>query len=103
MTEDFVTYDQALALKRCGFDWPCDHSNPDCIAIPLWLAAKWLREVKGIDIEIRVWLVGNEREYRPYAMPPKSKDFIAYPPEKRYEQALSAGISAALELIEKGI
>lgn len=22
-TEDFVTYEQAVKLKKCGFDWPC--------------------------------------------------------------------------------
>ena len=79
----------------------CPFAKPICSAPTLWQAHKWLREKKGVDIEIRVWLVGVEREYRPYIMSPKHKDFIAYPPEKSYEQALTDGIAAALELIER--
>lgn len=71
-----------------------------CSAVPLWQAQKWLRDIRKIDIELRVWFVGDTREYRPYIMPPKKHDFIAYPPEKSYESALSAGIAAALELID---
>lgn len=125
-TTDYVSYPIALALKKAGFDWKCDsyydkacatddeywHTKreeaynwnglgSECqISAPtLWQAQKWLRE-KGIDIEIRVWIVGNEREYRPYIMPPKCRDFIAYPPKKLYESALSAGIEAALKLLD---
>lgn len=66
-------------------------------------AAAWMREVKEIDIEPRVWFVGNKREYRPYVMPPKCKDYIAYPPEDSYEKALESGISMALELLGKEV
>lgn len=77
--EDYVSYELALALKKCGFDEQCDHyytpnkthhivkSNalaPEitnnrfldeiddgcCTAVPLWQAQKWLREAKGIDV-----------------------------------------------------
>lgn len=120
---DYCSYELSLALKKAGFDEPCDMFYTDNIKIPcseikpfpkpknwnekegrfsvptLYQAQKWLRS-KGIDIEIRVWIVGNEREYRPYIMPPKCRDFIAYPPKKLYESALSAGIEAALELID---
>ncbi len=125
-TKDFVTYEQAVMLKECGFDWKTEHyyefeeptdtevvfkrtasCNPfnhntfaDSFSAPILdQAAKWLREVKGMDIEIRVWLVDKEREYRPYIMPPKCDDYIAFPPEKQYESALSAGIDAALKLL----
>lgn len=119
---DYCSYELSTALKAAGFDEPCRYLYGDgvlkrncskgnfnapreirledsyleiCSAPTLWQAQKWLRE-KGIDIEIRVWIVGNEREYRPYIMPPKCRDFIAYPPKKLYESALSAGIEAAL-------
>ena len=125
-TEDYVSYPLALALKKHGFDEPCRHHYdiedapegcywegcslhkknhnediPKFSAPTLWQVQKWLRDKRKIDIELRVWLVGDTREYRPYIMPPKKHDFIAYPPEKSYESALSAGIAAALELIEK--
>lgn len=124
--EDYCSYELALKLKECGFDEPCiaqwsvepdgkplllgstafvfnnaELKGRDVTAPLLYHAQKWLRS-KGIDIEIWIWIVGNEREYRPYIIPPKCNDFIAYPPEKEYEAALSAGIAAALELIKKG-
>lgn len=120
--KDFVSFETAKRLKEAGFDepchafyWTCDgefkdtknrcHTNSaSCEAMvtapTLWQAQKWLREKKGIDIEIRVWIVGNEREYRPDIMPPKKNDYIAYPPEKTYEQALQEGLRAAVELIK---
>lgn len=125
-TNDYVSYPLALSLKKAGFDEPCyfyytRKDAPDdhvwsttseeapidynrsvyagCSMPLLSQAQKWLRS-KGIDIEIRVWIVGNEREYRPYIMPPKCSDFIAYPPKKLYESALSAGIEAALKLLD---
>ena len=132
-TEDFCTYEQALALKKLGFRDKClyhynilnefvpnnfnaedetvtvddlyDSLNKDtlsdivCDVPTLAQAQKWFREVKGTDIEPRIWLVGGKREYRPYVMPPKCKDYIACPPKDTYELALSAGIDAALELL----
>ena len=126
MKEEYVTYTQAVKLKELGFDWKCicfyparytgirrncAHANFNSFEMALNSkyyemfsaprldqAQAWLREVKGIDIEPRVWLVENKREYRPYVMPPKCKDYIACPPEESYEKALSAGIDKALEL-----
>ena len=73
MNEDFVSYEQAVKLRECGFDEPCNsyydktcsnddeywHTtrgevynwnglNSECqISAPtLWQAQKWLREVK---------------------------------------------------------
>ena len=128
--EDYVSYPLALALKKAGFDWECDHyycafdneadvrfwsihpaQSQNGLRTPkgtvaadapsLAQAQKWLRDKRKIDIELQVWMVGDTREYRPYIMPPKKHDFIAHPPEMSYESALSAGIAAALELIEK--
>ncbi|MBD5326795.1 MAG: hypothetical protein HDS04_09015 [Bacteroides sp.] len=128
MKEEYVTYGQAVKLKELGFDWVCrdfypitgalgikrncSHANfnsfemsfdskyGEIFSAPrLNQAHAWLREIKGIDIEPRVWLVGGKREYRPYVMPPKCKDYIACPPEKSYEKALSAGIDEALVIL----
>lgn len=129
-TEDYVSYPIAVALKACGFDEPCDHyycafdnetdvrfwsihpaqsqngfTNPDGKVIAdapsLYAAQKWLREKKEIFVEVtsealhdwdffvmeldedaNVGVVRSERIY------------------SSYEQALSAGISAALKLIK---
>ncbi|MDE5886449.1 MAG: hypothetical protein K2H46_02555 [Muribaculaceae bacterium] len=128
MKEYYVSYEQAVALKRLGFaerttyeyteivedsgreEWDEDEQRMMFIEdinyypkLCLDQAAAWMRDCKVIDIEPRVWLVGNKREYRPYIMPPKCKDYIAYPPEESYEQALSAGIDKALELLGKEV
>ena len=121
MKEHYVSYEQAVKLKELGYKgksnayyWTEDkafeetnsivHKNSDTcqtvvIAPFLWQAQAWLRDVKGIDIEPRIWLVGGKREYRPYVMPPKCKDYIAYPPEDTYELALSAGLDCCIEIL----
>lgn len=86
-------------LLNCGYGKYPESYDPDIYFCYLCLAQKWLREVKGIDIEPRVWLVGGKREYRPYVMPPKCKDYIALPPEESYEKALSSGIDEALVIL----
>lgn len=79
--ETYVTFAQAQALKRLGFDWECDHYYAlgvydchllqvvggiaanfnqdkgecpiDCSAPALHIAAKWLREVKKLHVCVR--------------------------------------------------
>lgn len=130
-TKDYVSYPIALALKNHGFDWECDHvymrdrqskdkyefadwtvdsrnwnkrTRPQtAISAPtLSQAQKWLREVKKwhIIVEPRIW----EQQvydfklwhyYRGYENANRGFDYLSY------ESALSAGIAAALGLIEK--
>lgn len=79
-----------------------EEMGSDLITAPtMAVAARWLRETKGIDIELRVYIVGKCREYRPYVMPPKETDYIAYPPYPTYELALSTGIDETLKLLEE--
>lgn len=129
--EDYCSYELSKALKACGFDEPCltfydtnkelgraldtDNFNhlgetyqgewfTDTISAPtLWQAQKWLREKHKwhIVIEPRIW---EQQVYdyklwgfmRGYENTNRGFDYLSY------EQALSAGIAAALELIEKG-
>ncbi len=146
-TTDYVSYPLALALKKAGFDWECDHyytngyvndnpedisrvvklhsgrlynhnmvisSDGECVSAPfLSQAQKWLREEWGIHINVCI--------YSDYSTDADGKvcdrwdfwgfDLYAVSGGKQiedgdgeydsYEQALSAGIAAALELIEK--
>ncbi len=127
-TDDYVSYPLALALKKAGFDYPCyfyytRKDSPDdhvysttseeapidynrsvyagCSMPTLAQAQKWLREVKKwhIIVEPRIW----EQQvydfklwhyYRGYENANRGFDYLSY------ELALSAGIAAALELIE---
>lgn len=128
-TTDFVSYDLALKLKACGFDEPCEYyytskgrivfnkNNPSCAnnsfldeigneicsAVSLWHAQKWLREKKDwhIIVEPQIWesLTYEFKlwhKFRGYENANRGFYFSSY------ERALSAGISAALELIKKG-
>lgn len=121
--EDYVSFEQAKALKELGFDWECetfwdDEGSPrenqwvikrtrdyfftdyyeDCtIKRPtLAQAQKWLREVKGIDVLIDKPLDGG------YFYTLETADTIDTLSEKTatYEQALSDGIDKALELLK---
>lgn len=131
---DYVTYQQAKALKEAGFNEPCDHYyscddeskikhllvsaspsiwnwndgcecefvHPDCSAPTLWQAQKWLREVKGLAINV----TAHDGDFYSWSMTYLSicpDDIAPYAPGRTlhttYEDALSAGITAALGLI----
>lgn len=139
--EDYVSYELALKLKKCGFDEPCDHyyniefkndtnihysinrnynniGKRCCSAPLLYQAHKWLREVKNIIVDVSpdwdpedyclegyltgewyftVWKDGDRVycNFDPNAVEERIWMF------EKYEQALSAGIDSALELIEQ--
>ena len=130
-TEDYVSYPIALALKKAGFDEPCDHCyaktdeskhefvcmtvsrdynkprdgespflTPICSAVPLWQAQKWLREKWGIHVYPTLESV-NEVSYDCHIVCLRKEAFRVNKRYSSYESALSAGIAAALELIEK--
>ena len=118
--EDYVTYEQAVKLKELGFDWKCytfyhwdnwcglSHSGiyenhnmfKKCISAPtLSQAQKWLRE-KGIDITPIPVTRDDERKYR-WALDrlnPRLRDWTD-DIINNYEEALSAGIDRALQLL----
>ncbi|MDE6346441.1 MAG: hypothetical protein K2L55_07220 [Muribaculaceae bacterium] len=142
--EDYVSYPIALALKKAGFDWKCDHyytpeiysekyieypmllwektaiNSNDIIyegerfsAPTLWQAQKWLRE--KWDLHIDVFPAGDcsfdadghiceEWNYWNFDIMHVVSTRKIIESEERYdsfEEVLSAGIAAALELIEK--
>lgn len=127
MKEDYCDYELSKALKAAGFDEPCltfydankelgraldpDNFNhlgetyqgewfTDTISAPsLYTAQKWLREKWGIDVDVRTTKI-PKRKYG-YVVYDKTQHF-SHEEYYAYEQALSAGITAALELIKKG-
>lgn len=145
MNEDFVSYEQAVKLRECGFDWRChayytnDYINTDpeditrkvrfhrewyapydhnCVvgrtsAPTLWQAQKWLREVKGLHVQVApcrdgdtekmTWRVVGVYSISEFMGTSEFKVVASYceTDHPTYETALSAGITAALELIEK--
>lgn len=76
----------------------CPFAKPICSAPHIYHAQKWLREKKGIDVEVRVCVVDGGKGYEAYVIPP----YALTPAQRDYESALSAGIATALELIKKG-
>lgn len=139
--KDFCSYELSKALKACGFDEPCRHyydiedapdgcyweggslhkknhneDIPKFSAPTLWHAQKWLREKKGIAINVIAH--GCHDKYREgkyhweeIHLPnsnengPQWIDWSIYgkhPLFDTYEEALSDGLSQMLELIKKG-
>lgn len=131
--ESFVTYQQAIALKSGGFDWECKfyYDNGDapydevwftnlnaeinhngsnnpriCSAPTLAMAARWLREVKGIDIIIYLFREIDAR-IEPHEISRKYQVGICIGEDgdctaeyfSTYESALSVGIDKTLKLI----
>lgn len=137
MKETFVTIEQAQALKRLGFDWGNgwyyinntlvhlaegfvgSTYNKDwdkrILAPELHMAAKWLREVKDIAINVIAhdseWLRGKYSYHEIY-MPNckvKGKQWQEwsivkhYGAHDTYEDALNEGITQMLKLLEGNI
>jgi hypothetical protein len=123
-TTDYCSYELSKALKACGFDEPCDryyarksiigdkfkltdvyscirHQNSKystASAPTLWQAQKWLREKKKLHILVDFDLDGDWY----YKVLPIVGCCIAegYRGYLIYEQALSDGISDALQLLD---
>ena len=128
--EDFCTYSQAVRLKKLGFDWECiakygaepdgkpilvgstvfvfrnsEEKGRDATAPTLAHAQKWLREEHSLYVDISThgkhcWttnIVGYSDEDIPkgYLHPVNVEVFDLF------EQALSAGLDVALELLEE--
>lgn len=131
-TTDYCSYELSKALKAAGFDEPCDSYydktcasddehwftkreeaynwnglDSECqISAPsLWHAQKWLRE-RAIEVDVNPMFSHGGRDGYDWDV---YDDFSSYPAirgtlpfAETYEEALSVGISAALELIKKG-
>lgn len=126
--EDYVSFEQAQVLKDLGFDWEvmkgyahfpgekvktfnAQEENVNaiyskwCFAAPtLAQAQKWLREVKGIALNVIAHDGGYyqwDGIYLPSA--PKNVSTILYDKARfsSYEQALSAGIDKAILILKQ--
>lgn len=124
--EDYCTYEQSIKLKELGFDWIygegfqektyynslktlCQFDEEivttELPAPTLAQAQKWLRE-KGIIVlagyePYKYWLIENEGPKWKYYI--NSKDSIHHSMAEfnSYEQALSAGVDKAFELLKE--
>lgn len=118
-TTDYVSYDLAIKLKECGFDWPCDRVYHDGVKLlcsemtlrprpknwnelrgktsapTLAQAAKWLRIVKNCFVEVQI-ILKDCYSFDLY----DTRDNILYTSSDCSfddpEAALSAGIAFAL-------
>ncbi len=136
MNEDYVSYELAKKLKKCGFNGRgCRHfyyvtkdgkkvafkeggdgiivqfHNEGRTQIPaatLWHAQKWLREKKKIDVLVYncacgyTWEVSKAMNGTGLILYDEKGDDENSGCWTSYEAALSAGISASLELIKTG-
>lgn len=126
MKETYTTYEQAQALKRLGFDWKCNHywcngdggpvllktidennfnyenwSLPAYSVPTLNIAAKWLRDKKGIFVGVTYDnSPTNEKPFGYVIKIPMCYDRDGSMFDE-YEDALSAGITEVLKLFEE--
>lgn len=125
-TNDHVSYELAKKMKKCGFDEPCiaqwacepdgkpmlvgstafvfsnaELKGRDVTAPLLYHAQKWLREKKEIFVEVTSDAL---HDWDFFVMELDEDANVGYVRGSEiypsYEQALSAGIAAALELIK---
>lgn len=95
---------QASADDYNNDDW----NVPHCSAPTLWHAQKWLREKEKIDVLVYncacgyIWEVSKANNGTGLILFDEKGDDENSGCWTSYEAALSAGISAALELIKKG-
>lgn len=123
--EDYVSFEQAKRLKELGFDWECNHhydNEGDCLLNPgimgniyyncneldsiisaptLAQAQKWLREAKQIIIIPCVAYREGIMKYDFYIVDEPIDLFDDSELFDTYEEALSAGIDKALELLKE--
>ena len=124
--EDFVTYEQALALKKLGFNEETftyyDENNPKIkglddfyeyhlidynrysISVPtLAQAQKWLNKTK----DFKLFVIPSPSDKVPYSYVAfnTTKTIYKNPPRyySSYEEALSDGITECLKLLENKV
>lgn len=120
MTEELVTLETAKQLRKKGLNEYCENVidinnilrktlyriNDDlpkqCFSRPTqFLAQKWLREIKGMHVEIS-YMYGDYWIYDILTIPEhdlvglSDRPLLRY---KSYEEALEAGLQEALKLI----
>ena len=127
-TEDFVTYEQALALKKLGFNEETftyyDEDNPKIkglddfyeyhlidynrysISAPtLSEAQKWIRKNTKYSVEAYMVTLDEEGKGWSYLISHRFKESICstYPERNfnSYEEALSTGITECLKSLQK--
>ncbi len=126
-TTDYVSYPLALALKKAGFDWPCDHyycafdnetgmrfwsihpaQSQNGLRIPkdtvvadaptLAQAQKWLRERKKLHCQVMLNGVRSAYFWRALELVGNGKCADSVKQYEVYEDALSDCINAALTI-----
>lgn len=126
MIEDYANYELSKAIKAAGYNEPCfakwaaepddkpalmgstafifrnnDCQGRDAAAPFLWQVAKWLREKHHISV--RVSYIAFHKVWFADWLNLDSGEFDDTDATfATYEEALSDGIAAALELIKKG-
>ena len=133
MKEHYCTYEQAVALKRLGFDWDVrgyytrddnfqkvreitafNHNDTRFKALysapRIDQAAARMREVKGWHIQVRINGIRSAYWWEIWSTMPNGPVYGTPDDEtfrrgqyESYEQALSAGINKVLELLRKEV
>lgn len=109
--KDYCDYETSVALYECGYDCQVIHLIAE--KITLYEAQKWLREEKGIFLDIGLFNDGvfyyciRQKEnnywieiYRSFFHDGLFDDYGKF---ESYEKALSEGIKEAVKILKDGI
>ncbi|MFG6426024.1 MAG: hypothetical protein K1W14_06460 [Muribaculaceae bacterium] len=122
-TENYISYEQSVKLKELGYDEPCNafyavepNGVPDLYVSPIdcvnrevsgrdvaaphvWDVLRWLREEHDLHIEPDFVYKGN---YDTYVKSSKRNIYRPIPARfKSYDDAIAAGLDAALGMLTK--
>jgi hypothetical protein len=114
MDKEFITYEQALALKELGFNEPCfgyyDEGGNlytemvEVLKAPLYQQAfRWFRDKHKLDGQVTSWTKGGEYEYY-YSAEPLGKPSIYRCDKytgKSYEEAELECLKQLIKICQK--
>ena len=95
--KDYCDYETCVALKELG----CPMITEDCLGISLYSAQKWLRKAKKIEVNATYDNVVELRWHWYMKSLTNRNQTTSIINHDSYEQALLAGIKAAVKLIKE--
>ena len=103
--ESYVSLETAKMLKEAGFDWKCFYSTNGIWQPSLYVAQRWLREVKGIHITVKADAASIDCKYFVTIVISDTKWGNVQDENKKtilfntYEEAQEAGIQKCLTIL----
>ena len=123
--KDYCDYETCVALKELGYNGTageCSHfgafhmngreifydrlynselKENECLRVPLYLAQKWLREEKKIEVNATSDFISEYHWFWQIKSLINANNDVSYPYYRSYEEALSEGIKEAVKILKE--